>query len=651
MKTKNKKNIKHRLTALFVVIVSLFSSLIGGVGVSYAASSEDLLSFERLQYIVLNRYEFSDENGEEVSSSTALGDECAYKNKVTDFVTSYDCLYLGLTFEKDVFLNNNGNDYFVEHCSFHLMFDDLPVYKYTVLQYVGQDIFDVKLWYNVDGENKECTCNVGSDGVVELPTDIDSIQCMFIEYRNRAWDKLPGACLKLTTKDALASGDGESTGNVDTSKYTPVLQDLQKDETFNVDDYPVIEDDYSLQVIQIAESVNGELFVYVYQPCGTVEYVTAIYLNMSLSEDIDDTSLYHLTLLSSEGVFAKYLVNNVIVSSDNTRYYYITSIYRTYIEGIDTGSSDVSIITGKAFAVGKMWRFIGYGNDIECSAVERNVITVTDKYLGYLLYEDGYYLFETKKTVSNYLVFDTDFLIENLIEVDITYCTERFSQNCKNGTYYNPTYTDKSMAIEKTLYADEFGSSVNPSLWFHDKCTWKIIQPVSEFLKDETLRLSDEAKSNIKGKKWVLRFFDTNYNETHSVDGAGNYWSNTTFLKATDVSLLRLSFCTDCVSYDLGVVDNMHTGKDTPDNNYNLNWFDKLCLWLSDLTGIPAYIWKIILIAFPLVVILPIFSFIFPVVGAVMKVILKGLLWLLKGLWWLVRLPFKLIAKLFKKKE
>ena len=50
--------------------------------------------------------------------------------------------------------------------------------------------------------------------------------------------------------------------------YTEVLTDLQKDSSFNADNYPTKADDYSLQIIQLAESVNKELFVYVYQPSG-----------------------------------------------------------------------------------------------------------------------------------------------------------------------------------------------------------------------------------------------------------------------------------------------------------------------------------------------------------------------------------------------
>ena len=45
-------------------------------------------------------------------------------------------------------------------------------------------------------------------------------------------------------------------------EYTGVLEDLQKDESFSESYYPVVADDYSLQMVQIAESSDKELFVY-----------------------------------------------------------------------------------------------------------------------------------------------------------------------------------------------------------------------------------------------------------------------------------------------------------------------------------------------------------------------------------------------------
>ena len=53
-------------------------------------------------------------------------------------------------------------------------------------------------------------------------------------------------------------------------RYTAVLDDLQTDATFRAEDYPADASDSSLQVIQIAESVNGELFVFPFGQSGDV---------------------------------------------------------------------------------------------------------------------------------------------------------------------------------------------------------------------------------------------------------------------------------------------------------------------------------------------------------------------------------------------
>ena len=113
--------------------------------------------------------------------------------------------------------------------------------------------------------------------------------------------------------------------------YTNVLEDLTKDESFNVEDYPAIADDYSLQVIQIAESVNGELFVYVYQPSDATKDLTATTIRMSQS--IGENAKwkdYDLTLLNTEGVLDKYRVEGITILSDVVRYYDIAAIHRAF---------------------------------------------------------------------------------------------------------------------------------------------------------------------------------------------------------------------------------------------------------------------------------------------------------------------------------
>lgn len=59
-----------------------------------------------------------------------------------------------------------------------------------------------------------------------------------------------------------------------TITYTNVLEDLQRDSSFSKENYPEKETDYSLQIIQLAESSDKELFVYVYQPSGQLKGLT-----------------------------------------------------------------------------------------------------------------------------------------------------------------------------------------------------------------------------------------------------------------------------------------------------------------------------------------------------------------------------------------
>ena len=69
-----------------------------------------------------------------------------------------------------------------------------------------------------------------------------------------------------------------------TVQYSSALEDLEKDETFDAAQYPAKADDYSLQIIQIAEGDKGELFVYAYQPSNGNKDYRASYINMSLQD-------------------------------------------------------------------------------------------------------------------------------------------------------------------------------------------------------------------------------------------------------------------------------------------------------------------------------------------------------------------------------
>ena len=94
--------------------------------------------------------------------------------------------------------------------------------------------------------------------------------------------------------------------------YSEVLDDLKKDSSFHASNYPENKTDYSLNVIQIAESVNKELFVYVYQPSGQNKKLTASSINISLTIN-DSIRFYNYKLeLIQTALFIKNTLHNLL---------------------------------------------------------------------------------------------------------------------------------------------------------------------------------------------------------------------------------------------------------------------------------------------------------------------------------------------------
>ena len=104
--------------------------------------------------------------------------------------------------------------------------------------------------------------------------------------------------------------------------YSGVLQDLQKDESFQSGNYPLNGQDYSLRLIQVAESAEKELFLYVYQPSGETKNFTASSVNISTTINDEISFLtYRLQKVDSSGTLYKYKVQNFTVKTEPTRYY------------------------------------------------------------------------------------------------------------------------------------------------------------------------------------------------------------------------------------------------------------------------------------------------------------------------------------------
>lgn len=440
--------------------------------------------------------------------------------------------------------------------------------------------------------------------------------------------------------------------------YTNVLADLQKDDSFSVIDYPETDDPENdlygtIQVIQIAESANNELFVYTYQPSNKAKQLLATEVNMSLSQSVDGTSLFPLTLLNTNGVFCKYLVQGVIVSTDTARYYNISSIYRDWDKDIDGDTDNDNTKNAVAFPVGKVFKVETIDGVAHYSCEKVNVVQILNPYAAFLSYYDGLhwdFLFNVSHyTDVHFIAFDTDFPIDTLQEADISYYTQ--SYQCKSiGGNSDWTYGEKVEQPKMTLTGEQTGGNAGDG-FFGIKYTWKRIQRSADF--KQSVGLDESASSEIDKTKWVLVFLETPFKES-TVSTIAGHERRQSGTKVSEVTILRLKFVTAGKTYDLGTVsDKVTEGNDPVGGEKPLSWLDRLCMWLEQVTNVPAWVWKIIICALPFIILLPILSAIFPVVGQVLSVVLKAIgiafVWLCKGVFWLISLPFKAVSALINK--
>lgn len=428
-------------------------------------------------------------------------------------------------------------------------------------------------------------------------------------------------------------------------EYSNVLDDLKKDSTFDTAHYPANDNDYSLQIIQIAESEDKELFVYVYQPSGQTKQLKAVSINISRTSEIDIHPLnYKLSYLNSDGTLYKYIVENFTVNSDETRYYAIPSIFRKFDSTIDEQATGDNTINEVSYNVGKQWCFSTINGEPYCAVVGIKTIVVTDKTVGYVRYKDGYHPilgYLSGAIDSHYIAFNTDINMDKIIDADIQYSTQAYS-------YYKP-----SMGSANIVYGDPKDDNVvalhdidnvtyNGGGWFAPTYSWKRIQSVSEFMAETDQSkiytgvvlgtstgsvLTDTAKEELEGKKWVFRFAETKYEST-TYSTTGETLRTQTLVGG--VTILRLKFVSAGITYNLGVVDNKQTGGSAPSNEQetDIELFPQIKKHLGEGW------WKIIVGLLLLILLLVIFM---PLLPTLISLIIK-----------IAILPFRLLAAIFK---
>ena len=416
--------------------------------------------------------------------------------------------------------------------------------------------------------------------------------------------------------------------------YTNVIDDLEKDESFSVDDYPAIADDYSLQVIQIAESTDKELFVYVYQPSKAVKPLTATTIRLSMPVVGVDSEWhdYDLSLLSSHGVFDKYKVNGVTVKEDSVRYYDIVGIHRAFDGTIDseTDFNYDQTINEVVFKVAQLWKLETKNGRVSYNVEKTDTVEITNKLVGYIKYDNGF-KFYSDMCDSHFVAFSTDKTIDTLLEADVEYYTQAYTWftgsivGSSEPTIGNPVKRFTTLGGENTS-----GGNSGDGL-FGKKYTWNRIESVKDFIAAEKddLNLTDGNLADLEKMDWILRFAETDHTVTV---GQGTYIEKTL---VSSVTVLRLKFVTQGETYNLGVVDNKQTGSDDAFADADTT-FDDFVEWLDEW-------WQNLDVLSLLLAVLGVLL-LFTIGGNIISAVLG---FAFKILWWIICLPFTLLSLLF----
>lgn len=438
--------------------------------------------------------------------------------------------------------------------------------------------------------------------------------------------------------------------------YTDVLTDLQKDPSFNVSNYPMIsntlDENYgSISVIQIAESVDKEVFIYVYQPAPESAGIRACSINISRTVDSDlNYSNFRLELINFNGVFYKYRVKNMTAYNDSTRYYLISSIYRPFNVTIDSQLSNDNKLTEIAFTVDKKYQFKDEEDGVEVSCVENETIAVPEKFVGYVSYPNGY-LTMRSWCHSHFVAFCTDKPIDKLLEAKVYYTSQSYILQTNYTTFTALAKYGEVKETELFLKYDDKATFESGGLLGGATYTWDRIQSVDEFknnvikdsvdvysgaLLDVQLygKLTDETLEELDKMQWVLRFVETE----HSVSRLSNVDTEYDTLIG-NVTILQLTFETDGIVYRLGVIDNKQTGSHDPINSWQIN------IQAKDWGKI--FIALLLLIGF-IVIFMPILT---PILSTLFGFIVKVFAVIIEIIFNILTFPLRLINKLTNKRK
>lgn len=378
--------------------------------------------------------------------------------------------------------------------------------------------------------------------------------------------------------------------------YSDVLTDLKKDKKFVASDYAAYtyaeikelnsdedpeNDQKLLEVISLAEGSEKELFLYVYNPTRAELEINAVEVSMYCAYAANPKEFhpvpYEVKLVSTYGVFDKYLVEDFEVSDEADRYYNIIEISREFHEGIDTSISE-GTTENKAIPVGKQWYCHYYNDELIYEMGEFNVLEIMPTLVDFIRCNNGFTLGSLVLSGSldvHYYAFNcADYIIEHIYDADLTYKTrdvheyDHYTINALDSI----AYSDYSENIPLTITDKDTVTYKGKGL-FSKTVEWNRILKASAFVKnfeDQGFKFSDSVKETLNNSQWVFCFAETKRESVTemSTDMFGNITytgRNTYYTEISNVDILRISFLdVNQKYYNLGVVSDKVTADNKP---------------------------------------------------------------------------------------
>ena len=413
-----------------------------------------------------------------------------------------------------------------------------------------------------------------------------------------------------------------------------VLRDLRRDKNFNESNYPYVKNDYGLYVIQIGESSNKELFVYVYQPCHDTYDLLGTKISISYGYSVDGAGLkphlYNLKLVSTSGTLDKYYVEGFTIPNDGDRYYNIVEIFRmvnTEIDEVDEQFPKTDI----AYSVGQQWYVCDLNDSKHYEMNTFKTLNVDTVFNSSVRVSNGF-TFSTLLAIPEscdiwfYCFNVADYVVKHVYDGDLSYSMDYIQKGINWGFTQDEDVTNICKNEVLTLRDTDIMSYKGNGLGARE-FSWRRIMSSSDFvetIEDQVGNFSESDKERILSSQWVFTYLETSYSEVLTM-GAKKYYN------VYDVGLLRLYF-QDIYGkkYDLGVVNDLSDPSDIPSIVDGLH-----------IEEIFEDFVKIVFVILAVILIVLLLNFVTPI-----KSILK---FIFKAIGFVVALPFKLIKKLFKK--